>query len=1220
MLSVATAALLAGPAFADTTIDTSTKTALTTGDPWTTSVVTTAVGTANAGNIIIKSASTSGTTTAAAGSVAISTANIGAITVDSSNYVYDGGAISNDGVSSAAGILIDVSKNPNASGASFTNAAGTTITGAGVYIDNVSSLNVGGSGTTKTGIWLDSINGNGTYTGDIILASGSIVTLNGDSSSGVAVDRGATLKGNLSLGGTFTMTQATATSTANSSLYGVLMAGEVDGNIVLPAGGTMSIGGAGATGMSIQGTGVTGSLTIGGTLNTIGESASSSVTVSTNTANTVFPEAGSALVVSASVGNGIGILGPSFSGDTSVPSAGVSSSGTSPAVLINPGANTLYAATATPQTAPLTIGVFGDANDPGFSFYNRGTISAAPANNNNSALAMEILGNKAALPTILTGGFFNSGNISASASSSGTVANANGTLALFISQFTCLDNCTFDASGNSIAGWTDSSLAAKNAPDKYAFVNTAVSGGGSITASIAGTRGGSATAIEIGVGASVPSIYNSGKIAATATTTDATITNPLQAIAIQDLSGSLTSIYNTGTISATATTLDNANSCSGEAPTKTCTVAISLGGDTLTPSGSGVKITDQSTSTSSATITGDILFGTGDNQVLELYGTGPTHYATVTGNVSYGQGASGGDKLTIGSYGALAGTVTSIPGSGVKVDVQKYGVLSLANSATPLYATDFHIESYGILTLGVSRSLTSSGVVAADGSATLDANAQLGVAFNSFVPQGSNSQGYNNFVLITAPHNALIIDPGTINLYNASLQSNVSSGGALPYLFASADLAVEPNITNGKDALILHVTPKELGTGANQLPLTAGSLANRPLATAGGGTSTLFNLANAALMSDDALGSYMVNGIHNAAEAQKAYNSFAPNVTGGSRAILVSVTDQATGVVGARQRTLNMYGKQEGGTTLWGQEFFQMIKDPGQGAVDPNTTAKVQSGFKDHGFGFAMGIDGGSPKYGWYGGSFTFYAGDVGELTRNSHVNEQWYILSGYSVWRGNGLFFDSKIDAGFGHFDGKRFITLTANTNGTALSYTREADNTHVGTMISGGFKTGAIFAYGATTLSPELAVDGLMMREEGYTEKNPATIATVGDGFDLKVEPYYAKSLRIFLGGSVRHDLSLWDFYLQPEAHLGFRYDMFSNPVKLKAAFAYADTSGATVGPGTQFTITGPDPSQANFVAGGSLAATTDTWTLGFNFDFVKGSNGAIDEVGTVNLLGRI
>jgi len=1215
MLSVATAALLAGPAFADTTIDSSTKTALTTGDPWTTATVTTAVGTANAGNIIIKSATT-GTTSTSAGTVVVSNADIGAITVDSSNYVYDGGAIGNDGTSNAAGILIDVSKNPNLSGASFINSASATITGAGVYIDSASSLTASGSGTAKTGIWLDSVNGSGTYTGDIILSSSSTMTLNGDSNRGVVVDQGATLKGNLSLGGAVTMTQTTATSTTSSALFGVLMEGEVNGNIVMPAGGTMSIAGASATGMSIQGTGVTGSLTIGGTLSTIGEVASSTVTATTNTANTVFPEAGSALVVSASVGNGIGILGPSFSGDTSAGSATVSTKGTSPAVLINPGANTLYAAAATPQTAPLTIGVFGDASDPGFSFYNRGAISAAPANNNNSSMAMEITGNTPALPTVLTGGFFNSGSVSASASSSGTVANPNGTLAIFISQNTCLDNCTFDASGNSISGWTDSSLAAKNTADQFAFVNTSVSGSGSITASVAGTRGGTATAIEIGPNASVPSLYNSGTITASATTVDTTITNPLQAIAIQDLSGSLTTIYNTGTISASATTLN------GDTANTRRAIAISLGGDTLTPSGSGVKITDQSTSSASATITGDILFGTGDNQVLELYGTGPTHYAIVTGNVSYGQGTSGGDNLTIGSYGALTGTVTSIPGSGVNVDVKKYGILSLANSTTPLYATDFYIESYGALTLGVSKSLTNSGVVAADTSATLDANAQLGVAFNSFVPQA------NDFVLMTAPQGQLNIAPGTINLYNVSLQSDVTSGGALPYLFASANLqcigtsagCTLPATASSTDELVLHVTPKVIGTGANQLPLTAGSVANRPLPTAGGGTSTLFDLANVALATDDTLGSNFINGIHNAAEAQKAYNSFAPNVTGGSRAILVSVTDQATGVVGARQRMLNMYGKQEGGTTLWGQEFAQMIKDPGQGAVDPNTAAKVQPGFKDHGFGFALGIDGGSPKYGWYGGSLTFYAGDVGELTRNSHVNEQWYILSGYSVWRGAGLFFDSKIDAGFGHFDGKRSITLISSTNGTAYSYTREADNTHVGTMVSGGFKTGAIFAYGATTLSPELAVDGLMMREEGYTEKNPVTITTTGDGFNLKVEPYYAKSLRIFLGGSVRHDLDLWDFYLQPEAHLGFRYDMFNNPVKLKAAFAYADTSGAIIGPGTQFTIVGPDPSQGNFVAGGSLAATTDAWTLGFNFDFVKGSNGAIDEVGTINLLGRI
>jgi hypothetical protein len=54
--------------------------------------------------------------------------------------------------------------------------------------------------------------------------------------------------------------------------------------------------------------------------------------------------------------------------------------------------------------------------------------------------------------------------------------------------------------------------------------------------------------------------------------------------------------------------------------------------------------------------------------------------------------------------------------------------------------------------------------------------------------------------------------------------------------------------------------------------------------------------------------------------------------------------------------------------------------------------------------------------------------------------------------------------------------------------------------------------------------------------------------------------------------------------------------------------------------FTVVGPDPAQGNFVAGASLSTTTDAWTLGANFDFVRGTNGATTEVGTIHLLGRI
>ena len=1209
MLSVATAALLAGPALADTAITTNTTKALTTG-----ALPTSAVGTGDAGNISINTGGSLVVSTPGSYTSGTTTLFAGAITVNSNNFVYNVGAITNKDTASSNGILVNMVSNPNLSTATFTNAAGTTITGTGIYMDAASSLSLSGSGTGKFGIRLyNSDTTSGTlynYNGNITFATGSTASIVGDSSQGVTIDQNAVLNGNLSFGGTFSVEQTTATSLTASSMVGLVMNGHVNGNIVVPAGGSLIVSGEGSEGMLISGTGVTGSVQIGGSLSAIGfNTASLTQSLTGISSSTIFPEGGSALVVGANVTSGIAILGPGVAADTATGKGSVSTQGTSPAILISPGANTIV----TTPTGPLTIGVYGDAIDPGFSFYNRGTIAAQPTNINttaasaNNAMAMRVGGYSATLPTNFAGGIFNSGAITAQVSSSGTTAPANSAIAMFLGDFVVVG----DGSG-------------KNSGDQAALVNSNVTGGGIISAAITGSRGGVAEAIVIGAtnnstgqNATLSSIINSGTILATVQTSDLTLDglasgHPVSAIAIQDFSGTLTRIVNTGTISAQATVLnDNLQSA----------VALDLrGGSLSTPSGNGVLITDQATSAGGGIITGSILFGTGNNQIINISGDSANHPGVVSGNVSYGLGGVGvsGDQLNIGAYGELIGIVTA-PDS-VTVNVANHGVLILQNTTTALNATDFNVASGAALSLGVSESLTNSGLVQASSSATIASGANLGVAFNSFVPQGTNA-----FTLVTAPHGSLIVTD--LATYNTSVGKSVAvcngtttdCGGSRPFLFASASLAEVPNY-NGttKDALILNVVPKA-ATGTGGLGLTAGSFPVISLAAAGGGTTTLFAQANAALATDDALGSAMVNGIHNSTDAQAAYNSFAPNVTGGTRAIAISITDQATGVVAAHQRALRMYGKDEGGMTLWGDEFVQQIKDPGTGAIDSNTGQKVLSGFKDHGFGFALGIDGGSPKYGWYGGALTFYAGDVGELTRDSHTNQQWLVLTGYSTWRGKGLFFDSKIDVGYGHIDGKRFINLNVSNNGTTTIFTREADNKHAGALLSGGFTTGGIFSYGATTIMPQLSVDGLLLREDGFTETNPNT-ATIGDAFDLRVQPYYAQSLRAFLGFSVRYDINLWDFYLQPEARAGYRYDFFNNPVKLKAAFADMDPTVAGYQPGTQFTMIGPDPAQGNFVVGGSLAATTDTWTLGLNFDLVKGSNGAFEQVGTINLLGRI
>ena len=86
----------------------------------------------------------------------------------------------------------------------------------------------------------------------------------------------------------------------------------------------------------------------------------------------------------------------------------------------------------------------------------------------------------------------------------------------------------------------------------------------------------------------------------------------------------------------------------------------------------------------------------------------------------------------------------------------------------------------------------------------------------------------------------------------------------------------------------------------------------------------------------------------------------------------ILITDQATGPVAARQRLLRSYGNGTGEMTLWGEEFAGMINNKGRFDGEGDLTT-----YKDHGFGFSLGMDAGSARDGWYGGALTFYSSDV---------------------------------------------------------------------------------------------------------------------------------------------------------------------------------------------------------------------------------------------------
>ncbi|GAA0524905.1 hypothetical protein FHS83_001867 [Rhizomicrobium palustre] len=1206
MLSTAAVALLTGAGLADTTIDSSKSDAYTTG-----AKASSNTGQEKAGNIIIKSG----------GSIGASVASQGALTINDNSYALVQGTITNKDKDNASAIRVDLSTNPDLHGATFQNSSGATIAGTGIYLDSGSSVSVTGSNTGKIGLYLDSTgctsSGSCSYTGNVQVGAGSTLAVSGDKGTGIQIGNSAntfgTLKGNLQISGVVTATAATTTNTS-TSMVGVASYGTIDGNFILDNTGAINAYGHGATALFIGGNGITGSMTLGGSV-TSSVLANQTLNYTQKINTTTNAEAGPALSIGASVLKGIEILGPTSTG-ASAATGSITAQGAGPAVSIFAGTN------------GSVIGVYSaDTANPGFSFYNRGGITASYTNYDKSTTAMSISGGSSTAQTVFTGGIFNSGTMRADAVSSGTTGASNKLVAtgLFVGDYVQLSANT----GGKLAG-TGTTVPG----DQAALVNSGLgsaSSGGQIVASVTGTRGGIAQALVISGNATVPSIINTGTIAASVTTNDATLSgaygsnNPVAAFAIWDSSGTLTSIVNSGTISASAGYQASTNgTISALDNNQQTAIAIKLGGSASSPSSASTSIKNYSSSNRAATIVGDIYFGTGNNQVLDLVGNGPSLLSTVTGNVTYGMiagGSTSGDKLHIGNYAVLTGqvnTLESVRGAGVQVDIDTHGTLNLLNAATAMNATQVTVNTGGTLNLGVSRSLTQNGVLAAQ-SVTFADDATLTASYQSYVPQGTNQ-----FVLMTANKGQLQISPTVIANFNNARDSQ--NNLRTPFLLKTASMCSTQNDANcarpaslpsTQDALLINVAMKN----ASELGLTAGSIATQATTTANGKATTLFEQANLALGIDNDLGAAFVNGITNTKQAAAAYNNMAPNVTGGTRAIAISITDSATGPVAARQRALRMYDKTQGDMTIWGQEFVQMLKDPGTGAIDPNTGFKTNSGFKDHGFGLALGIDSGSPKYGWYGLALTYYQGDVNELARNAHSNEQWYLLSGYTSWRGKGLFLDTKIDAGYGNITGKRVQLLgIPNSAGTGVSYySRQADNKHAGALVSGSVVTGAAFSYGAATLMPQINLDGMLLREEGYTEKNPGT-TTVGDGFDLKVQQYYAKSLRAFVGLNARYDLDLGGIFLQPEGRAGYRYDFLNDPAKVKAAFAYANITANSITAGDTFTLTGPEPSQGSFVLGGSLAATTDAWTLGLNFDFVKGSNGAFQQIGTVHLLGRI
>jgi hypothetical protein len=503
--------------------------------------------------------------------------------------------------------------------------------------------------------------------GDITLGRSAAINVEGDTSYGISLETALT--------GDLTARGAIAVTGDNS--YGIRTQGDIAGDVWL--GGTVSVVGENSSGVSLEGD-IGGALLIETTINTSGfrYPARPNETAVEKLDDDDLLIGGSALSIAGNVAGGVLLaVAPAEEDededdedgngvpDNEQSTAKITSYGSAPAVVVGS------------TTQDVTLGVVG-VDDEAYGFINRGSITAAGVYDGVASTAIRF-GVDGGQAVTIDGGVFSQGPVEANA------READATAVRFSS------GAATDVFNNA----------------------------GATAALIVTEEDHTATALQIDTGATVGSIYNSGRLVASAGGEAAS------AVAIRDLSGTLTDIQNIGLIQAnTAPILDEngeADPITGEA------VAIDVRANTT-----GVTLTqlvqdipdDEPAPIGGRepVIRGDILLGSGSDMIDIRDGF-------VFGDIDFGGGAdslqiSGGAEV----HGALsgAGGLLTINVADGLLDAQQTGRVDIAG---------LNVGADGDLIFSVDPDAGTAGGFNVTGTASFADGAGIGVRFESLLDQ-----------------------------------------------------------------------------------------------------------------------------------------------------------------------------------------------------------------------------------------------------------------------------------------------------------------------------------------------------------------------------------------------------------------------------------------------------------------------------------------------------
>ncbi len=647
-LAVALAGGVTGTAHAgDRTVNDDITTPLTTSNP---------DGSAVAGDITV------GTD----GSITVD-ANETAITVDSSNDVLIEGSLLSDDADNSIGILIE-----GGNSGTINQSGAISLTEDYTIDDTDDDGDLDGDvaiGTNRHGIFLQA---GPTFTGDILSDGGYIIE--GNNSSAITLN--ALLTGTLDVAGTISVT--------GENSFGIAINQGVTEDVLINT--AITVRGQNSTGVFVAGD-IGGELSLTGTWGVTGYL----TTVVPADQGTLEPgdieQAGSALVISGNVANGVTLEGIGVENDAdddddgedneADDNAGVSISqfGSAPAVhIVADGSNILLSPGA-----------------EGYGFYHRGVITAAGVFDGMNSTGIRIEGDGLGATTTIAGGMLIDGSIGASA----IEANA---YSLYIGA---------DAIVPSIEMRSN------------------------VTSTVASDSAQTAHGIFLDVGADVSSFTNSGSLITTyfGETGDS--------YAIQDLSGSLDTIVNSGRIVAqNVATDDDLSDDIPPPPVTGASIAIDVSASTtgvFLQQVAPVVFTDQDAVDGflapDTEILGDILFGVGADEIDLQFGD-------IVGDISFNAGA---DIFTInGANASYTGRIDD-SGGDLTLDIVQ-GSLNLRGGT--LNITDATFGANGILSVLLSDVPADTTFIESSGTVTFLAGSSIAPV----VPEGLPDFGSQIFL------------------------------------------------------------------------------------------------------------------------------------------------------------------------------------------------------------------------------------------------------------------------------------------------------------------------------------------------------------------------------------------------------------------------------------------------------------------------------------------